>query len=131
MLAWITQNIALILLILLLLILLVWAIKKLVNYYKTHICDWAAKRLAKCVPAAQCAANPMYVQAKHCPQVQYGAVHNRPVITYAAAPQCAPAPQATPVCSQTEIVTPVVKKVVKTVAPVYAQEVVDTYHIEK
>jgi hypothetical protein len=130
MLSWIVENAPIILLVLALVLLLIWAIKKLVHYYQTHICDWAAKRLAKCVPAAECAANPLYVQAKRCPQVQYGASQKRPVITYAAAPACAPAPQATTICGQAEVAAApiqatVVRKVVKTVAPVYTQEIVE------
>ena len=100
MLAWITQNLALILLILLLLILLIWGIIKLVKYYRAHICDWAARRLAKCVPVGQCAPNPMYMQAKRCPQAQIGAA-SRPVVQHAAAPQCATVAAA---CSQAPVI---------------------------
>lgn len=97
MLEWIKANIALILLIALLLILLIWAIHKAVKYYRSHICDWAAKRLAKCVPASQCSTTPVYVQAHRCPQVQIGqAVQVKPVVPYASITTCA---QAAP-CQQ-------------------------------
>ncbi|MDR1569978.1 MAG: hypothetical protein LBS72_05770 [Oscillospiraceae bacterium] len=102
MLSWIISNAATILLVLALILLLIWAIVKLVKYYRSHICDWAAKRLAKCVPAEQCNQAPLYLEAKRCPQQQISAT-SRPVVQYAPVPQvatttvCAPVTQTVPV----------------------------------
>jgi len=107
MIEWIsnhTPQILLALLVIILVILLAELIKKLIQYYQDNVCDWAAQRLAKCVPAGQCADAPVYVQAKRCPQAQLGtAASARPVVAYASAPSCAAAPLTSSPCAQAAV----------------------------